>query len=155
MGDQAEDATNADAVPLRLRAFVAARYLLRITHHARQTYGLRFKECEVLFTVGCATMENVAQFMHVGDFGDDIPPPVEAIRPISRLSIADSTGLNRETVRRALAKLEQLGWVQLSPDGVSLVRTTLRQEHREFWSFAVRQFELAARDLGNLRSQVE
>jgi hypothetical protein len=42
-------------------------------------------------------------------------------RPCNALSISDVTGIPRETVRRKLAKLLELGWVEKTPDELYVV----------------------------------
>jgi hypothetical protein len=70
-------------------------------------------------------------------------PQVEPKIPLTnRKSIADSTGIPRETVRRKVATLVARGWVIEQPDG-SLLPT--RGSAEELQSTSLRSFEILGR----------
>ena len=54
----------------------------------------------------------------------DAPP--FPTRGVNARSIADSTGIPRETVRRKVAGLEQRGWISRTPDSLHLTATAYR-----------------------------
>ena len=45
----------------------------------------------------------------------------KSLLPCNALSISDVTGIPRETVRRKLAKLLALGWIEKTPDDMYVI----------------------------------
>jgi DNA-binding transcriptional ArsR family regulator len=108
---------------IRPRAFAAVELFLDTLHIARSVIDLDLESVVIYFCISEASMRPLV-------LGADVPPQVRhaALPPedyrgsISRLLIADRTGLPRETVRRKTNKLVKMGL--LTEDDHGRVRTT-------------------------------
>lgn len=56
----------------------------------------------------------------------------QAFLPCNALSISDVTGIPRETVRRKLAKLVDLGWIEKTPDDMYVITDKIGQVFAAF-----------------------
>ncbi|HEY3949241.1 helix-turn-helix domain-containing protein [Phenylobacterium sp.] len=68
-------------------------------------------------------------------------------RGVNIRSIADSTGIPRETVRRKVANLERRGWITRTPDSLHLTPTAYRAltpAREELMSLALKFHDLVA-----------
>jgi DNA-binding transcriptional ArsR family regulator len=109
----------------RPRAFAAVELLLDLLHQARSVIhpDLDLESVLIYYSISEATMRPLV-------LGADVPPDVRrAVEPpeeyrgaISRVLIADRTGLSRETVRRKVNALLKAGL--LTEDSHGRVRTT-------------------------------
>ncbi len=107
---------------VRPRAFAAVELLLDMLHGARSVIHLDLESIVIYFSIAEASMRPLV-------LGSDVPDHVRrAVKPpedyrgaISRLLIADRTGLARETVRRKINKLVKAGL--LTEDDQGRVRT--------------------------------
>jgi hypothetical protein len=97
---------------VRAHAFASTELLLDSWYTVTKYYGLDLETIWIILVIGHETMRpwildpNLAQ-QHLSD----LRVPDTARGSISRLLIADRTGLPRETVRRRVAELIDRGWV--------------------------------------------
>jgi len=104
-----DDPTNGRAITQ-----FTAEFFVNVLIRGRQILGNDFDAVIVLLTiqtyVGEKAFRTNEQNVRKLSFND--PYPEELLVPISRLAIANITGLPRETVRRKVALLEKLGMVR-------------------------------------------
>ncbi|MEZ5962022.1 MAG: hypothetical protein R3C30_16595 [Hyphomonadaceae bacterium] len=110
----------ADDVPpfTRPAAFAAAELLLDIFYTVTKFYQLDLEAIWILTVIGHETMrpwilDPALAAKHMSD--ERVPDSVRG--SISRLMVADRTGLPRETVRRRIAELSAAGLVTLDEKG--------------------------------------
>jgi len=113
--DTARAAPNA-----RLVAYHVAEFILRSAETVSQAFEHDY-EAAILFMAisnrnAQFAMEDPELRARFASYSD--PIPTEVATPISRMALARSTGLARETVRRKVAKLIQKGWVIETKDGL-------------------------------------
>lgn len=73
---------------------------------------------------------NFNSMLTAGD-GEDAADAWASLYGVNTKSIADSTGIARETVRRKLRELERRGWAMRHPDGLYRVTRSAMMESRE------------------------
>lgn len=102
----------------RPAAFAATELILDIFHALTTHYQLDLEAIWILTVVGYETMRPwildptlASQYMTV----DRVPDSVRG--SISRLMVADRTGLPRETVRRRISELSAAGFIALDEKG--------------------------------------
>ncbi|MEQ1493525.1 MAG: hypothetical protein ABL932_23575, partial [Terricaulis sp.] len=102
----------------RPAAFAATELILDIFHTLTTHYQLDLEAIWILTVVGHETMrpwildpELAAKHMTEGRVPDDVRGS------ISRLMVADRTGLPRETVRRRISELSAAGFITLDEKG--------------------------------------
>lgn len=97
----------------RLFVYLAANYLHRIEHARRELYFGDHDLAIVAETIGAAAVEpgmRDAEFRDVHK-GFDTVVEIQEMRAINATSIANASGIPRETVRRKLAQLVQHGFI--------------------------------------------
>ncbi len=138
----------------RPRAFAAVELFLDTLHIARSVIDLDLESVVIYFCVSEASMRPLV-------LGADVPPSVRqaALPPeeyrgsISRLLIADRTGLPRETVRRKTNQLVKAGL--LTEDDEGRVRSTRNladptiQKAADDVFAAVTRYEARLKELGS------
>lgn len=93
------------------------RHLLQWTLLMRESFDGDLDLMLVLAVIGDRTIQD-AQFRTLGYHEMLSASPVKPRVPLTnRKSIADSTGIPRETVRRKVATLLARGWIAEMPDG--------------------------------------
>ncbi len=113
--DAARGAPNA-----RLIAYHVAEFILRSAEGVSKAFDHDY-EAAILFMAigqrnGQMAMEDPELRVRYASYDD--PIPTELATPISRMALARSTGLPRETVRRKVGKLIEKGWVIETKDGL-------------------------------------
>ncbi|MCA8886140.1 MAG: hypothetical protein R3C31_12655 [Hyphomonadaceae bacterium] len=110
----------ADDVPpfTRAAAFAATELMLDLFYTATKYYALDLEAIWILTVIGHETMrpwilDPTLAERHMSDAR--VPDSVRG--SISRLMVADRTGLPRETVRRRIAELSAAGFVSLDEKG--------------------------------------
>lgn len=102
---------------IRPLAFAGTELALDMLHAVRQIYEVDIESAMILLCVNHATMRPM--FIELGQ--DSVPraviPPPETRGSISRLMVADKTGLPRETVRRKIKRLRKEGYVTIDEKG--------------------------------------
>jgi DNA-binding transcriptional ArsR family regulator len=149
--DPAPDMLPKDTRP---RAFAGVELLLDLLHIARSVANLDLESVVIYYCISEASMRPLV-------LGPDVPeevrraviPPEEYRGAISRLLIADRTGLPRETVRRKTNALLKAGL--LTEDDQGRVRTTrnldnpmVRKAADDAFA-AVRRYDARLRQLGS------
>lgn len=115
-----EESPVSAPIPAHLRpiAFAASEVLLDLIYLLQSFAKVDLESLHILLCVTDATMRpfmldpSAAHRMMTVE-----RPPNEVRGAISRRSIADKTGLPRETVRRKTAELAELGLLQIDDDG--------------------------------------
>ncbi|HVY03508.1 MAG TPA: helix-turn-helix domain-containing protein [Caulobacterales bacterium] len=138
---------------MRPRAYAAIELLLDLVYIAQTLTGLDLESTMICFCVAEATARPVIEAIaHEPALRTIAQPPEERRGAISRLLIADRTGLPRETVRRKVKALVERGW--LLEDSRRRVRivanladpATQKTAHDTF--AAVRRYNQRLRGLG-------
>jgi len=112
----------------RLIAYFIAEFLIRTALPVAHAFGDDYEEALIFLVI---TSQNIQNLMlnqgtrkQYASYNQDIPENL--IRPVSRMALARSTGLPRETVRRKVIKLMERGYVIETPRGL-IAPPTLRQ----------------------------
>jgi DNA-binding transcriptional ArsR family regulator len=110
-------------IDTRPRAFAAVELLLDILHLARSVIDSDLESVLIYYSISEASMRPLVLGSDVPpDVKRDAEPPEEYRGVVSRVLIADRTGLSRETVRRKINALLKAGL--LTEDSQGRVRTT-------------------------------
>lgn len=112
-----------DELPPHIRplAFAAGELFLDMLHYTRQLFDVDIESALILLCVNDATMRPMLQDKALASVR--VPQPPDEIRgSISRLMVADKTGLARETVRRKAQQLVAAGYLVV--DSNDRLRTT-------------------------------
>ncbi|MBL8549427.1 MAG: hypothetical protein JNJ73_05535 [Hyphomonadaceae bacterium] len=108
-------------IPPHLRSinFAACELLLDLIHALKRHYaGVDMESLLILLCVSDACMRPFMLDPVLREQVREAPAPPEEVRgAISRLMIADKTGLARETVRRKVAALVRAGLLFVDPEG--------------------------------------
>lgn len=138
----------------RPRAFAAVELLLDMLHIVRGVADLDLESVAIYYCIAEATMRPLV-------LGAGVPanvrraakPPEEYRGSISRMLIADRTGIPRETVRRKVNALVEAGY--LTEDDKRCVRTTrildnpVVQKAGDNVFAAVQRYHVRLRELGS------
>jgi len=132
----------------RVQAYAAAELALDVIHSLRQIFPVDVESALILLCVNEATMRPVVVDAKApADILRMPEVPQELRSSISRLMVADKTGLPRETVRRKLKDLEKAGYVTIDDkDRVQIkamlddpeVQRTLESGHRSVLRYLAR-----------------
>lgn len=107
---------------VRARAYAGVELLLDVIYIAQTRIGLDLESTLICYCVAEATMRPLVEAAKERpELLTMVLPPDEVRGSISRLLIADRTGLARETVRRKVRQLLDSGW--LIEDGKRRLRT--------------------------------
>jgi hypothetical protein len=110
------EALKALASKKRARAIAqySIEYILNFCLKGRSLIGNDFDAAIVLFTIQVYVGERAFRLneQNCRAMGFDDPFPDDLLVPISRLAIANITGLPKETVRRKTLRLEHLGLIR-------------------------------------------
>lgn len=105
----------------RLKIGLATQFILKIRRHARETYDFTPTEFEVFLTVVSATIDKIMRDPRLRSlYGDHQPVPVEELRFVSARAVCAASGMNRETVRRAVNALVEKGWLTRGARGYAI-----------------------------------
>ncbi len=118
----------SDTLPSHVRpiAFLGGELVLELLFLLQSHYRLDLDSILVLLCVSDATMRPLMQKVDDDPSLLDIARPSEALRgSISRMMVADKTGLPRETVRRKAIALVSRGYLIIDSDGGLRTETTL------------------------------
>jgi hypothetical protein len=137
----------------RPRALAGVELVLDLMHLLREATGLDHESIMILCAMNSAAMRPLLFDAKTPDSARDLAePPNEMRGSMSRLAIADVTGLARETVRRKVNRLIELGMAE--EDEQSHVRPT-RQLADPRWQTiadqgfaAVQRYDRKLRGLG-------
>jgi hypothetical protein len=114
-GDPPRAAPNA-----RLIAYHVSEFILRSAETVSQAFENDYETAILFMAISNRNaqfaMEDPELRARYASYSDAIPTDIAT--PISRMALARSTGLPRETVRRKVGKLIQKGWVVETKDGL-------------------------------------
>lgn len=104
---------------MRSVAIILARYQLR---KLKRLYSEFDHDMMLPMLLGEIALYNIGVLENGADprfdpVGDAFIGPECALRPCNAYSIAAATGLPRETVRRKIGRLVELGWIERSDNG--------------------------------------
>ena len=115
-----DDAARAPTPNARLIAYHVAEYILRSAETISQAFEHDYETAILFMAISNRNaqfaMEDPELRQRYASYSD--PIPTEIATPISRMALARSTGLPRETVRRKVGKLIKKGWVIETKDGL-------------------------------------
>jgi|ERR1700761_1430542 hypothetical protein len=104
----------------RLIAYHVSEFILRSAETISQAFEHDYETAILFMAISNRNaqfaMEDPELRARYASYADAIPTDIAT--PISRMALARSTGLPRETVRRKVAKLIQKGWVVETKDGL-------------------------------------
>lgn len=112
---------------LRSVAVVLARHEMR---NLKRLYDDFEHDILLPLLLGEIALHNIGVLEHGGEFADDIDADGETdtyncpLKPCNAYSIAAATGLPRETVRRKIGRLVELGWISKRHNGHLYVTTS-------------------------------
>lgn len=111
----------------RLVAYFVAEFMIRTVLPVVHAFDNDYEEALIFLVI---TSQNIQNLMlnqvtrrQYASYGSEIP--AGELRPVSRMAIARSTNLPRETVRRKVLKLIARGYVEEAPNGL-IARPGLR-----------------------------
>lgn len=115
-GTSGEDAANDGTASLRAAAVMLARYQIRSLRRLFEEF-----ERDILLPIllgeialhNIGALENGCESLLSAD-SEQVAP---MLRPCNAYSIAAATGLPRETVRRKIVRLAELGWISRQDNG--------------------------------------
>lgn len=113
---------------LRTVAVILARHEMR---NLKRLYDEFEHDILLPLLLGEIALHNIGVLENRGELPDDIDPDDDRdteiydcpLRPCNAYSIAAATGLPRETVRRKIGRLVELGWISKRPNGHLYVTT--------------------------------
>jgi hypothetical protein len=115
----------------RTIAFFTAEFILRTAETISAAFNHDYEQVIIMLAITTRNSQNVMNDRQAreayGSFHD--PIPLDQLTPVSRMALARSTGLPRETVRRKVAKLIDAGWVA-EVDGGLIVPNELSKDPR-------------------------
>ncbi|WP_312167104.1 hypothetical protein [Phenylobacterium sp.] len=91
-------------------ARLSGNYLLRTLANTSEVFEGDMLLAIVFMAIGQATVSHLPVERHAGQFGPDGIAPDDQRRPVSALSIAESLNIPRETARRYVSRLVDLGY---------------------------------------------
>ena len=91
-------------------ARLSGNYLLRSLANTSEVFEGDMMLAIIFMAIGQATVSHLPAERHIGQFGADGIAPDELRRPVSALSIAESLNIPRETARRYVSRLVDLGY---------------------------------------------
>ena len=146
----------AEAI-FRRKTVAASEGLLRVLRKAVECYGDDL-DCFVIYLA--VAMASTGWTQRRPDILASVPPaatlPDELHRPVSRRAIAASTGLPRESVRRKIAQLVEMGYLVEEPRGVrTRSGVILERSNTEFAATLIREVERTATELARLDAAAE
>lgn len=131
----------------RVRAFRAVEAVLRLQRILRDYFPNEDMESVTVFlTVAAGSISVVNRNAEAHEILARQPLPAEWFRPISGRAVAASCSLPRETVRRRLEHLVEVGRIEKVEGGYTLSENILAQgDNLAFVRALVREFEGVAR----------
>lgn len=105
------------------RGLLSFMMLSFMTHRLRAMYQAYDGDLTLSLVLGEIAVRNYEHMY--SDRGSAATPGVLKKRPCNALSISDVTGIPRETVRRKLTKLLELGWIEKTPDDLYVVSDSI------------------------------
>lgn len=126
------EGTNGLLLPPHIRplAFATGELALDVAHGLREIFPVDFESALILLCVNDATMWPVLRHaaLDLEAMRQPYLPP-EIRGSISRLMVADKTGLPRETVRRKIKELEKAGYLVVDDKDRVQIRPILQDQH--------------------------
>ncbi|THF65047.1 hypothetical protein E6O51_00110 [Pseudothauera rhizosphaerae] len=120
-GDAEEAARHETQRTLRSVALLLARYQVR---NLKRTFDEFERDILLPILLGEIALHNLGErenglefVERMPDPDDDAPCDTRSLRPCNAYSIAAATGLPRETVRRKIGRLIELGWINRRHNG--------------------------------------
>jgi hypothetical protein len=141
----------------RAKSSFACLGLLRVMHEAVLLYEGDLEAFVIYVAVACASTGGAMRTPEFLAMPLNSPPlPDSYHRPVSRRAIAASTGLPRETVRRKIAQLVQLGFLAQERRGVR-TRSSIFDErsNAQFTSKLIHEIERTAADFARVERAFE
>lgn len=109
----------------RLFAYFVAEFILRTAVPVVQAFGNDYEEALIFLAITTQNTQNLmlnqATRRQYASFTEVVPDHL--MRPVSRMALARSTNLPRETVRRKVLKLIERGFVEETPKGLITPRS--------------------------------
>jgi hypothetical protein len=113
-----------DAPYSRLFAYFVAEFIQRTALPVVAAFDNDYEQAMIFLAISTQNIQNLmlnqTTRKQYSSFGVYVPDPL--IRPVSRMALARSTNLPRETVRRKVLKLIQRGYVEETPRGLIVPR---------------------------------
>lgn len=103
------------------REILSVLMLRFMTSRLRAMYQAYDGDLTLCLVLGEIAMRNTENFYPERGYQNRFAPLERKKLPCNALSISDVTGIPRETVRRKLAKLVDLGWVEKTPDEMYVI----------------------------------
>jgi hypothetical protein len=101
---------------LRAAAVLLARYQIRSLRRLFEEFERDILLPILLGEIALHNLGALENGVNAGIF-EDMPSLMAKLRPCNAYSIAAATGLPRETVRRKIARLAELGWITRQDNG--------------------------------------
>jgi hypothetical protein len=140
----------------RRRSVVAIEALLRILHHALETYDGDLDDLVIYLAVVSASVGAAARDADLAASPPKGRVPARYYRGVSRRAIAASTGLPRETVRRRIASFVERGLLIEHGAHVRAPEGLLeRADHRAFARQLIQEFQRTASQLSRMTEETE
>ena len=138
----------------RVQALRAVEILLRIQRMALDYFpGQDLETVAVLLTVAAGSLSPAHRSDQAQRIMDEEPLPTDWYRPISGRAVAASCGFPRETVRRRLEQLAEVGQIERVEGGYRLCKDSLsRGQNLAFVRALVHELEGAHRLLERLQT---
>lgn len=109
-----------DAPYSRLFSYFIAEFMLRTALPVAAAFDNDYEEALIFLAISTQNTQNLmlnqATRKQYSSFSEYVPEPL--MRPVSRMALARSTNLPRETVRRKVLKLIARGFVLETPKGL-------------------------------------
>ena len=152
-----DSASHPTEAIFRRKTVAASEGLLRVLRKAVECYGDDL-DCFVIYLA--VAMASTGWTQRRPDLLAGLPSsgtlPDELHRPVSRRAIAASTGLPRESVRRKIAQLVEMGFLVEEPRGVrTRSGVILERSNTEFANTLIREMERSAAELARLDAAAE
>jgi hypothetical protein len=114
-----------DAPYSRLLAYFVAEFIQRTALPVVAAFDNDYEQAMIFLAIMTQNIQNLmlnqVTRKQYASLGVLVPEPL--IRPISRMALARSTNLPRETVRRKVLKLIERGYVEETPKGLIVPRS--------------------------------
>lgn len=111
---------------LAVMATVIGEYWIR---HTRRKWECFEGDLTMAYVLGEIGAYNFSRMLKAPALGDELPTEIDEtqwfdqLKPCNAYSIAEATGMPRETVRRKILRLEELGWIRRAPEGGGVLIT--------------------------------
>ncbi len=134
-------ASNRDILSVVLMRFMTGR--LRAMY---QAYDGDLTLCLVLGEIACRNTERF--YDERRGYQVQFTAQPQPMLPCNALSISDVTGIPRETVRRKLAKLLELGWIEKTPEDMYVITDKIGRVFAAFNDYQTHDLMHTAEQIG-------